>query len=806
MSPASPPTKRSISPSAVSRAALGGAAAAAVLAGAALVPPAVEMFRNAAVRAFGLLLAALVLGAVLAAPGRRRAAALLLAALATVSLLATDRPAIGLFAVAALAVSGDLVLRGQAAWPAGLGRAMLAATLIALGPLASPAVWLGIESAWLRFAANVGLAPSSGAGMPGLVASGALGVAACVAFVISLEGVRLRLVWILSAVASIVGLLAMGFADREGLDRGPAILAHWRFACAIPLVVAALAAGAARSPGKPLPKAHESPRSSWPMSRMAMGTALGFVAGVMLALPDRSPIPSGTRVAFLEGGGAEFDVPQYGRFGAFSQGMFGLLPRGLERLGIASRRIPVEGDVVAELDHCDVLAVINSDRAWSAAELTATREFVARGGRLLVLGDHTDVFGLMEPTNRLLEPFGIAYRFDSAYPLVEGGLGRSLRSAFGGPCWHASGGHVPTTGIGGSLALTAPAFPLVWSDAAFSDWGLRENTQGSFLGNYRLDPTEEVGVQVVVAGSRFGAGRVLVFGDTTAFQNGTLDHTLAHDVEPALEWLLAAQARGPLDARDRTWVGWLLATIVTCAGWPRSGDPSRAAFAVALAVGCAFATGEFVPEEYAHPARAGDIVVPLAYAQRFGDYDTEGTFVGPLLACARRSGHFVSYQRRLDDPRRWSSASAVVLLAPRIAPQGAVEDALLEYAQGGGSLILVAGWRDAEGIAPLLRRIGVAIGSRLLAEREGSGALDFVEPYPLELGANLGARVLAAVDGEPVIASVPLGAGSAVVVADTRFFSSRNMEGTYAHDEDVIAFTQRLLDHHLAAGGGRSRR
>ena len=46
-------------------------------------------------------------------------------------------------------------------------------------------------------------------------------------------------------------------------------------------------------------------------------------------------------------------------------------------------------------------------------------------------------------------------------------------------------------------------------------------------------------------------------------------------------------------------------------------------------------------------------------------------------------------------------------------------------------------------------------------------------------------------------------AGSVVVVADTRFFSTRNMEGLFDHDEEVLAFTEQLIAQ-LDANAGAS--
>ena len=43
---------------------------------------------------------------------------------------------------------------------------------------------------------------------------------------------------------------------------------------------------------------------------------------------------------------------------------------------------------------------------------------------------------------------------------------------------------------------------------------------GSFLGNYHYDEGERLGDVVLVATATHGRGRVVVWGDTSAFQGG----------------------------------------------------------------------------------------------------------------------------------------------------------------------------------------------------------------------------------------------------------------------------------------------
>ena len=94
----------------------------------------------------------------------------------------------------------------------------------------------------------------------------------------------------------------------------------------------------------------------------------------------------------------------------------------------------VEGELTAALRPAAALVVIAPVQGYSAAEIQAVRDFVARGGRVLLLGDptryniqidETDLFALpvvetaQVPLNDLANAFDITFRGDYLYNTVE---------------------------------------------------------------------------------------------------------------------------------------------------------------------------------------------------------------------------------------------------------------------------------------------------------------------------------------------------------------------------------------------------
>lgn len=650
------------------------------------------------------------------------------------------------------------------------------------------------------------LAEATGSvGGTGLVASGALGGAYVLVIVLASRSLRRRAK--LLAGAAVVALPFLAAVARTALvnDRGESpegaiVAAQLGSNLALAAVLFAALASAPRiarragSPKLPL--------------RVTLAVAAAGLSG-LCAIPawnwTHAEPAEGLRIAFLEEGGLDWDVPTYERTGAFSGGMFGFLPQRLRQAGHATRVVSGGPGLRDELAATDVLVLINTNRDWPEDELGWIGDFVREGGGVLALGDHTDVFGLMNGMNPVLEPYGIRFAFDSAYPIARPGISTLTRTATAlfRQDVLASGG--PAVAIGASLDVSYPARPIAWSDFAFGDLGERGNVQGSFLGNYWLDEDEAVRQTTVVAAAREGRGRVLAYGDTSSFQNGGLMWSWDAEVAPVLDWLGAGRGssdRIAIEIAGALLLAALALALVLCslgAHWTR--DPVAAGLWAGLLLAILVPTLQ--EERRVDPfasAGPGDVVFVRGYGQRTGHYRVEGTFLGPLLTCLQRSGARLLGLDDLEDSDRWRRADAVVLVAPQVALGEDLVEQLVEYGRGGGRLVVISSSRDAVGLEGLLARLGVGLRPVLLRDNvRDSSSVRFVEPSPLDLSNAPGADVLAAIGEEPVIAYVPLegSTGGALVVADTRFFSSENLEGTWGVHRGNLEFTRALIDEIL---------
>lgn len=163
---------------------------------------------------------------------------------------------------------------------------------------------------------------------------------------------------------------------------------------------------------------------------------------------------------------------------------------------------------VANLDGIDdfsELWLITPTKPFHTEEIQRIRSWVAKGGRLVVITDHTDLFGHSSTLAPLLQVFGLESRKNCILDRTgDGGTYYSWLSSFRG--------------------LTANSFTGN-GEAWLFQTGFSERTdysKNSFFSDNQISDEEEAGIHSVGLTSAFGLGTVVLFGDSTLFANFAL--------------------------------------------------------------------------------------------------------------------------------------------------------------------------------------------------------------------------------------------------------------------------------------------
>jgi hypothetical protein len=515
----------------------------------------------------------------------------------------------------------------------------------------------------------------------------------------------------------------------------------------------------------------------------ALGLVLGLAAG-RAGTPPAAP----ARVLLYDAGYTNWKIPQHGEYGEKSGGMFGLLPFLLQAAG---HQVTVSKDL-SQLQGANapqVVALINIQEFLADVDKERLLRFVGDGGGLLCMGDHTGVAGIRGPFNDLLAPTGIRFLFDSATFFHEGWstgvelrhhpMNRGIRDGENYQIW-----------VGASLELDANATPVVVGRYGYSDIGDMANLRMAFLGDRRYNPDEQLGDIVLVGESRLGDGKVLVFGDTSTYQN----LALARSWDVVLRSIdhLAARGGGPLGTRPQ-WV--LLLGFVAALGVLTAGGRRALPF-VATAAGLWVASMITAPRgapdhaldwSRVRPtslaaATSGNVPTKLAIIDRShgGRYDLRAWFdpsVGGLMLNLIRDGFFPVVGDEFP-ARALERADLFVTIAPMREYSSGERDALRRFLERGGRVLACVGWEDLDGARSLLADHGFAVTDVPLSHfRTGPRPEDLVFRNAWALRPPPDGRVLVSQWGQPVVASRAVGRGEFVLIGDTSYLWNRNLEG-----------------------------
>lgn len=158
-----------------------------------------------------------------------------------------------------------------------------------------------------------------------------------------------------------------------------------------------------------------------------------------------------------------------------------------------------------QLDSVDELWMITPTKPFTPEEIHTIEQWVSRGGRLVLICDHTDLFGHASVCNGLLKPFNLCLRYDVVLDPVEEG-GRYYQNF---TMYHGLSSN-SITGQGESW-LVQPGY------SERTDYG-----RPSFFSDNQISDEESAGIFTVGIRKRYGFGGVLIMGDSTLFANFAL--------------------------------------------------------------------------------------------------------------------------------------------------------------------------------------------------------------------------------------------------------------------------------------------
>jgi hypothetical protein len=493
----------------------------------------------------------------------------------------------------------------------------------------------------------------------------------------------------------------------------------------------------------------------------------------------------------------DWSRPVFGNYGDRAGGMFGMLADHTRARGCSVTDEPL--DQATRLENQDVLILINLQERFDEVVKRRIRDFVRRGGGLLIAGDHTGLTGLREPTNDLVKDLGIELNFDTAKPFPRGwtsGLEFMANPITRGLPWWVNESNI---WVGASLTVRYPAYPIVIGRYAFIDPGDQTSERGK-LGDMKYSDGERLGDVPLVAAREYGRGRIVVWGDTSPLQNGAWLFSHRY-MERTLGWL--GKSGGGFRSTGRALAGPLfLAAAALLAALPRRWMTKSVAMTLVV-------VGTVGLQSYGETIRP-----PTGRGPGLRAYIDVAHMPGDDMEIWLRDGFggFAQTLARMtllpyalwdwDDPR-WEDGKLVVLVAPARSLDETHQARLLDYVNRGGHLLIAVGWEESRALEPFLERIGLRVENSPLGNSVGTSwqgkPVRFNNVWPIAIGSGLKAQaeVLARVGDAPCIVSCPSGKGRITLIGDSRFLRNSNLEGRSEIVPENMEFVRNLVQEKI---------
>lgn len=429
----------------------------------------------------------------------------------------------------------------------------------------------------------------------------------------------------------------------------------------------------------------------------------------------------------------------------------------------------------SSLDGCAVLVLKTPSAPYSKEEIAAIDAFVRGGGGLFVIGDHTNVFGTTTVLNPVLARFGLALNYDSTYHLGSGSFTTYVPSA---PCFDPIMQHVTAFDFLTSCSVRAPlsAYRSIADDRILSnqaDYATRD-----FFPKQRYNLASEFGRFVQAAAVAHGAGRVVVFTDSTCFSNFSVfmdgypsfllgTFAFLSRENPRVPWRVLFAAGAGMAIVGLAWVTWR-----------RRGVHSLVAIACGVALGwTAFTGAAYFVHRQAYPLPNPADGVPFVYfdaAHSDIDIEPQPASAEEYDSSRQFDTFFVWTQRVAKIPQLVDAEDRDAVLPGRpyviIDPRAEIDpdfsDWIRGYVAAGGTMLLLDRCgRDPRGSERLLEAFDLTVAGPCGGDRTVEEGL--VTAHEISPSLTVYTSV------------VRFGEGRVVLVSDSSPFSNLSLGGAF---------------------------
>ena len=495
-----------------------------------------------------------------------------------------------------------------------------------------------------------------------------------------------------------------------------------------------------------------------------------------------------------------YDTEHFGHDPSYS---YSLLYEYCQQYFHMSRLTQEERITPTRLANCDVLVVKIPTERWESREVEAVVDFVRRGGGLLLVGDHTNVFNSSTYLNDICRQFGFMFAHDLLF-WMPNAYYQPWRPGY--PA-HPAVARVPPMHFAVGCSVDpgrSQGRPAMWSAGL---WSLPCEFHAP---NYHPVPQwrsdMRYGAFIQLWAMRYGRGRILAFTDSTIFSNFCLFQPGKAELFREMLWWL--MRRG---LYDYPLIRWTLPALLVLfaftlvgmalvfawrerlSGWVLlGGGLAGLALGIFVAEGCNRIGNP--PPEVLSPAKwlivdRTTSAVPLALGA-FNE-DREGNGYGLLEQALSRIGYFTTRRQGVEAV----AGEGIVIICPTKSVPHDFREALTRYVADGGRLLVLD---SPESFGTTANGILWPFGLEVLHATARGGKIRFEDGGPeLEVEAACevkGGTPFAWIEDLPVASVAQFGKGKVMAIGFATLWNDRHLGEHWMIAEEPKVFRREDLD------------
>ncbi|MFC1781050.1 DUF4350 domain-containing protein [Planctomycetota bacterium] len=446
-------------------------------------------------------------------------------------------------------------------------------------------------------------------------------------------------------------------------------------------------------------------------------------------------------------------------------------------------RLEVEIDDNALRD-CDVLMVKVPTARYTSDEIAAIERFVERGGGLMLVGEHTNVFKTGTYINEIADIFGFRFRYDCLFDMDT-----TFEQLYNPPLVaHPIVQNMPSMNFAVSCSI-APG--LSAGRAIIRSTGLKNLFADYHASNFYPQVEDKAqmryGAFIQLWTTRFGDGRVLAFSDSTIYSNfAAFEPGKAELMLGMLEWLNHSNAYKKLRPLiicmavlfvagamllSRSWDGaWIVIISAGLLGWALAAFSTRIIHQYSMPL----------PKQVRPMIKViVDRTVCDAPLSKSGFIQGERNGFGIFERWILRLGYFTSRQSGSDA----FTGNLLVFTQPNLTVPNEFRDELVEYVSSGGRVLVLDSPENTDSTAnSLLYPFGLTV-DRTASISGQSGSAQSWPSINIDSACRIeGGQAILSVNNQPVASTVSFGAGTVTAIG----FGSRFADAYMGVTGDVV--------------------